>query len=187
MGCRKEHLVDRHGRTLLERQLERLSPHFSDLMLLGASAHLAYPQGVRSLPDSEPFAGKGPLAGLLAGLRNCRNLWLALLPIDCPFFPAEAFFEAFERGGPESHVIGFLQRETDRAQWLPGLYHRALIPIVEKALREERLSLKSLVDSVPHRFVSWSGGQVSDEKAFSNMNTPMEAALLGFEMPPSSK
>lgn len=193
MGYPKDRLLDPEGTTLVEVQLRRLSPHFPNLMLLGAPVSGPSLYGERSLADPEPFHGCGPLAGLLTGLRHSRSDWLALLPIDCPFFPAQAFLQAVDRAEPGDRALGFLQQQSGKEQWLPGLYHRALIPKVEKALKAEQLSLKRLVDSVSHRFLPWcaahedGGGPICEERAFSNLNTPEQAALLGFNLPPQKR
>lgn len=189
MGYPKERLLDPEGTTLVEVQLRRLSPHFPDLMLLGDRLEGPSLYGERRLADPEPFHGCGPLAGLFTGLRHSRADWLALLPVDCPFFPAQAFFQALDQAESGDRVLGFLQQQGGEKQWLPGLYHRALISQVEKALKTEQLSLKRLVESVPHRFLPWSadlremGVPVCQERAFANLNTPEQAALVGFSRP----
>ena len=181
MGCRKETLIDGQGRTLLERQLERLSPHFPDLMLLGADAETVAPLNLRALPDQEPFVGRGPLAGLLTGLRSAQQPWLALLPIDCPNLPPEAFFQALESAIDSSEILGF-QDNGGANHWLPGLYHRRLLPEVQQRLETNRLSLKSLIEKAATHYVS--AASAWDPQAFENLNTPEEASALGFFVPP---
>ena len=181
MGCRKETLIDGQGRTLLERQLERLSPHFSDLMLLGASAETTAPVDLRALPDQEPFVGRGPLAGLLTGLRSAQQPWLALLPIDCPNLPPEAFFQALGSTTDSSEILGF-QDNRGAKHWLPGLYHRSLLSMVQRSLETNCLSLKSLIEKAATHYVS--AASAWDPQAFENLNTPEEASALGFFVPP---
>lgn len=180
MGCRKETLTDRQGRTLLERQIERLSPHFSDLMLLGANAETLAPLHLRALPDQEPFVGRGPLAGMLTGLRSAQQPWLALLPIDCPNLPPEAFFQALEFATDSSEILGF-QDSTGAKHWLPGLYHRRLLPRVQRSLESNCLSLKSLIAKAATHYVS--AASAWDSQAFENLNTPDEASALGLFAP----
>ncbi len=131
------------------------------------------------LPDPEPYVGKGPLAGLLAGLTSCRHPWLALLPIDCPFFPPEAYHQALRDCQEQTQMIGFRESLSQREQWLPGLYRKDLAERVERALSDEELSLGKFCRSVPHEFVDTELRGLPPE-AFVNLNTPDEATEWSF-------
>ena len=177
MGGPKEKLIGTNGQTLLEFQRERLSPHFPDLLLLGGEHNV---EGHRSYPDPSPYEQMGPLAGLLAGLRNCKNPWLALLPIDCPCFPVDSFQDAWSKREPLAEFVGFTEVGAERQQWLPGLFHQSLIPAVECALQQERRALGALVKQSRQQYVTWESSQMSFEEAFTNLNTPEEAARYGY-------
>ena len=179
MGGPKEQLVNTDGQSLLEFQVDRLSPHFDDILLLGNADLQTLPENVRSIPDPSPYTQLGPLAGLLAGLHHCQHPWLALLPIDCPRFPVASFHHAWSKREPEADSIGFAASVADRPQWLPGLFHQSLIPTVEQALVEGRRALGALIKQSRHQYVSWES-PMSFEEAFINLNTPEEAAKWGY-------
>lgn len=119
------------------------------------------------------------MAGLLAGLRACPTPWLALIPVDNPCFPCEAFDEALQRLGVRSGAVGWIDHE-DRSQWLPGLYHRDAIPSLEDSLSRGELRFGLWVKAQRAEFLPWKNGQVSASRAFSNFNTPGQARAGGF-------
>lgn len=184
----KDRLRHGSGCSLLEWQLSRLAPHFEEVLVLGkVSARDESYSSCRQLGDPAPFAGKGPLAGLLAGLRGCNSTWLALMPIDMPFFPPEVLPQALasaltSSNGLNFKMLGFLDEES-RRQWLPGLYHRELAGGVVSSLRQEKLSLGSFAASVPNHFQPWNYARVDDKSAFLNLNTRHDAEGAGFYLP----
>lgn len=184
MGGPKETLIHHSGPSLLQLQLERLAPFFAEVLLLTGETTKGRPAGGNSrvLVDPPAFAGQGPMAGLLSGLRECSTEWLALMPIDNPLFPPEAFIETLSRG-PDGYrspgALGFLDRDG-HPRWLPGLYHRDLCPALEQALGSGQLSLGRWVQSINHAFLPWTHTEISSERAFTNLNTLEEAAALGF-------
>lgn len=77
------------GQALAARALQRLAPQVGAVAVNAnrhLDAHAAW--GVPVWPDADDrFAG--PLAGLLAGLRQARTPWLVCVPCDCPHFPLD--------------------------------------------------------------------------------------------------
>lgn len=85
-------LVELQGRALIDRALERLQPQVASVMI-SANRNLeryrafGFPVLLDADEGLEPFPG--PLAGMLAGLRALRTPWLAVVPCDAPFLPAD--------------------------------------------------------------------------------------------------
>lgn len=93
MGGSDKGLVEFGGRTLVERVLERLRPQVASL-LISANRNVERYRALGACPvlldaddGLEPFPG--PLAGMLAGLRAARTPWVAVVPCDAPFLPAD--------------------------------------------------------------------------------------------------
>jgi molybdopterin-guanine dinucleotide biosynthesis protein A len=94
MGGGDKGLIRIGGAAILDRVLARLKPYCEAIVLNangdpGRFAGYAFPIVPDSVPD---FAG--PLAGILAGLdwaaSNMPQLeWMASVPGDCPFLPAD--------------------------------------------------------------------------------------------------
>jgi len=89
MGGIDKGLQPFRGQAMALHALQRLAPQTGQ-MLLNANRNTAdyaawgYPVVADAAPD---FAG--PLAGMLAGLRQCRTGWLATVPCDSPRFPLD--------------------------------------------------------------------------------------------------
>lgn len=97
------------GDTILGHVVRRLLPQVSEIAL-NAPSGFPNPLGLRLLPDQIP-GQIGPLAGVLAGLRDIRTCGLQAthlltVPSDSPFVPADLArrLEA-EAGGPNAIVI----------------------------------------------------------------------------------
>jgi molybdopterin-guanine dinucleotide biosynthesis protein A len=80
-----------HGRSLISHLLARLTPQAGNIAISAngdASRFAAY--GLPVLPDAPEHAGKGPLAGVAAGLAWAASLEaeaLLTIPGDTPFIP----------------------------------------------------------------------------------------------------
>ncbi|MBS0308908.1 MAG: molybdenum cofactor guanylyltransferase, partial [Proteobacteria bacterium] len=87
MGDADKGLQQLHGTPLVQHAIHRLQPQVSAL-LLNANRNLAQYQAFGiPLCSDETANFDGPLAGLQAGLRQCKTPLLATAPCDSPFFP----------------------------------------------------------------------------------------------------
>lgn len=165
--------------------MERHLGRFAGILLLSGAQPLpglSFPDEVEDIPDPEAFCGAGPMAGILAGLNACSTDWLAVLPIDQPFFDPRNFLPALEQSAATDEVLGFLD-STGREQWVPGLFHRRLKPAVQVSLEADQRSLGQFVRGVPHRFLPVVHGLDGSPDGFTNLNTPEQAAAAGFQWP----
>jgi molybdopterin-guanine dinucleotide biosynthesis protein A len=186
LGGPKESLVDDVGATLLQHQLDRLSPHFQEVLLLvgpraTSFSHFLPLAGIRQVCDPLEFSGQGPLAGLLAALQVCRDDWLALMAIDTPFFPPEVLTRSLEMAPEGCPAVGFRGPEG-RPQWLPGLYRKRLQTSIEATLLRGELSLGRWMQSQQHAFLPWTD-PLPVQRAYANLNTPEQARHAGFRLP----
>src|SRR5437773_591177 len=92
------------GRTILDRQIEALTPLTSDIVIVGSAAHPMFPGG-RMIADR--VADSGPLGGLHAALLDTRSDALILLACDMPFVTT-AFL---------AHLIDRATRAADAEEW----------------------------------------------------------------------
>jgi molybdopterin-guanine dinucleotide biosynthesis protein A len=89
MGGIDKGLQTHLGVPLARHALERLRPQVAALMLNANRNLTAYQaMGVPVYPD-EIMDYPGPLAGMLAGLSNCRTRYLVTVPCDTPNFPPD--------------------------------------------------------------------------------------------------
>jgi molybdopterin-guanine dinucleotide biosynthesis protein A len=89
MGGRDKGLVTYRGRPLVDHVIERIAPQVDEL-LISANRNLGdyARRGYRVLPDTLPDF-QGPLAGVLAGLREARHEWVLTVPCDMPHLPGD--------------------------------------------------------------------------------------------------
>src|SRR3954469_26074070 len=80
------------GKTLFARVTERLAPQVSRVVVaIGPNDGAAAAMGLPTVSDG-PWQGRGPLAGILAGLRALaddavESQFAVSMPADTPFFP----------------------------------------------------------------------------------------------------
>jgi molybdenum cofactor guanylyltransferase len=166
------------GATILQRVLARLTPQCSRVIINAngdatrfADTHL--PVVADSVPD---FAG--PLAGILAGLDwaaanapQCE--WLASVPGDCPFLPADLVTRLHQARTPAG---------TPLACARSGEWRHPVVALWPVSLREDLR--RALIDEGLRKIENWTarhGIAVADWPVepgdpFFNVNTPEDAA-----------
>lgn len=101
----------------------------------------------RALPGrvvEDRFPGKGPLAGLQAGLRVMKTPWLLAAACDMPFLTVEALKQLVAHCSEEGGAV--VARAPDgRRHPLCACYHATVLPVVEAALHADRLALRQLL------------------------------------------
>lgn len=187
MGVPKSQLQRPDGVNLLQHQLERWQPEVDEVLLLcGEAGQTTIPSGLAPLhPDPARWSGEGPLAGLLSGLRGCRCDWLLLHPIDCPFFPPEAVHRALRSIPMPQRAIGFTD-QSQRPQWLPGLYHRSLVGRLEEALSSGERRLGRWFLSLQPQLHPLNAPASELDRWFLNLNTPETVRQAGYLWPDRS-
>ena len=178
MGRPKHRLLHRiSGDDILSFQARRMAPHFSELFLLHGEFEASPELPGKLVPDLEEYQGQGPLAALLAALRAASTPCVGLLAIDQPQVPATLYAEALARAREGEKAVVFLD-QNDRPQWLCGLYHRRLVPELERALLEAVRSVTRFWESEAPLLLP-----CPDANHFCNLNTPEEAMQADWLLP----
>jgi len=175
MGGGEKFLLPFAGGTLLDRVVARLSPQVGaiavsancDPALLG---HLPFP----ILPDGD-FAGRGPLAGLHAGLSWAREqgaTHLVSTAADTPFFPMDMVSRLSAGDAREIAVAA----THARAHPVFALWPVAFQPVLAVHLAgAARFSIMGFIEDHPHRLVAF--GDEGGNDPFFNVNTPEDFIL----------
>ncbi|MPZ56022.1 MAG: molybdenum cofactor guanylyltransferase MobA [Rhizobiales bacterium] len=166
------------GVTILDRVLARMTPQCTALIINanGDPARFA-DTGLPVVADSVPdFAG--PLAGILAGLEwaaaNRPNIgWVASVPGDCPFLPADLVVRLHAARAGENMPLACARSGAWRHP-VVGLWPVALRDELRRALVEEGLR-KIDIWTARHgvAIAEWPAAPVDP---FFNVNTPEDAA-----------
>jgi molybdopterin-guanine dinucleotide biosynthesis protein A len=166
------------GQPLLSHLLEQLAPLvtgvtvvvLNDQRLAGA---LGLGAEVEVVPDAYPTGG--PLGGIATGLRLCPE-WAIVLACDMPLVKPAVVRYLCSLTGPAWQAIVPVVDETP--QPFHALYHRQLLPLIEKKLAAGIRRAASFLDEVPTRWVSEAELRPLDPAlhSFINVNTPAEWA-----------
>ena len=144
------------------------------------------PDGVTVVRDRH--SGKGPLAGLAAGLAalegRCDAAYLS--SCDVPFLTPAFIRRAIDSLGDAEIAVPEIRGYPHP---LAGVYRMAVRPTVERMLAGGRLRMRDLLDEVPTRFLGaeWFAGV--GWESLDNVNAPeeYEAALKKLEGIPCTR
>jgi molybdopterin-guanine dinucleotide biosynthesis protein A len=178
MGGVDKGLQPLRGEPLARIALARLAPQVGAL-LVSANRHLdryaAF--GAPVVRDSDPDF-PGPLAGIAAGLQGARTPWLATVPCDAPFFPADLVARLAEAIAASGASIGYAASvgEDGRARRHP------VCALLRCALADD---LRRALDAGERKVGAWYARHMAvevtfdDEAAFYNVNTLPDLQAIG--------
>jgi len=172
MGGVDKGLQRYEGEPLALRAARRLAPQVASLSI-SANRHLAEYQGWGwpVLPDDPRHLGRGPLAGLLAGLRASPREWLACTPCDVPGIPTD-LVARLAAAAPGRQVVFAAAVDPSTADGLPRrhpvccLLHRSLQAPLAAYLDDGGRRIDAWMRSLSHAEVVFD-----DAAAFANLNT----------------
>lgn len=155
-----------HGRPLIAWSLERYTPQVGHV-LVNANRHLDAYRGYGHPVISDAIAGyAGPLAGFQAGLRACATPYLAVVPCDTPFLPADLVTRlaaALDAAGADIAVA----RVGGRAQPVFMLMHVRVESDLERYVGAGGRKIETWYTALPHVMVDFD----DEPGAFANLNS----------------
>jgi molybdopterin-guanine dinucleotide biosynthesis protein A len=149
------------------------------------SLQAVFPQPILVCNDPEPyqylgikivndhFPGKGPLAGIHAGLKASSHEINLVVACDMPFVSVVLAEDLLNKSGDWDAVVPVIE---GRQHPLFAVYKKKLVVVIEKMINEERLRMKDLLDQVRVRYLTEQELKLADspEQIFFNMNHPQE-------------
>jgi molybdenum cofactor guanylyltransferase len=170
--------------TLAGVALERLKPQVGSV-LINANRNLAtYAQfGYPVMKDEFP-GHAGPLAGMHAGLKQCKTPYLLTVPCDTPGFPDDlAQRLAFAMKLAAAEVAFAVTGESGNPEWHPVLclMKTTLLHSLEEYLRSGSRKVAGWLLQQPH-----AQAHFADQAAFMNINTPQDLQDFISQHPPSA-
>jgi molybdenum cofactor guanylyltransferase len=178
MGGGDKALIRIGEQTILDRVLERLAPHCTDIVLNANGDPARFARFGRPVVPDDVAGFAGPLAGILAGLdwaaHNAPGVeWLVSAPGDCPFLPRDLV--------PRLHAAR-AEAATPLACAQSGEWRHPVVGLWPVALRDDLRH--ALVDEGLRKIEVWThrhGGAlaawpVAPVDPFFNVNTPEDAA-----------
>ena len=168
MGRKKAELVYQ-GKTFIDIIIGKLRElNITDIMISGydqLKAHTTYVEDV--------CPGKGPLAGIHAGLLKAVSPSVIVLTEDAPLVPVEYIRKLMAEH--EKHSSAITVSECDgKLQQLPGIYEKSLAPLCEQILKSDKPKILSLIEAEGCVRVPFCGA----EAEIRGYNTPEEYKKL---------
>jgi molybdopterin-guanine dinucleotide biosynthesis protein A len=173
---RDKAFINFNGRTLLSHALELARPLTSLVQIAGSREKFAiFGPGVEDI-----FPECGPLGGIHAALRASQTELNLMLAVDMPFVPLAFLQYLVEQAKSGSEAKAIVPRTEGRWQPLCAVYRRSFADPAEKALREGRNKIGSLLEQVEVRCIEEKALEHAGFSVdiFCNLNTPDELQAL---------
>ena len=173
MGGGDKSLMPLAGKRLIDRAIERLKPQVGKMAIsANCDPNLLANTSLPVLPDAPP-AGRGPLAGILAGLEWAAAAGeashLVTVATDTPFFPLD-LVARLRAAGPKTAIV--LASSGGRPHPVFGLWPVEVKNALGDWLRNDNpLKVATFVDSRQNTTCVFD-----DDGAFFNINTPQDLA-----------
>lgn len=175
---RNKAFLEMSGRPLIERSLEVLNRVCSEVFISCREADLYKEYDYPVIPDK--IKDKGPLGGLYSILSLASNEYVFLTACDMPFLNEEAIRYIYQELDDYKLVIPFV---NNKKHMLHAFYHKSLMPLVEKNMKEDNLSLLDLqiegwtkILKIGEDFKGEDKEKI--EESFLNVNTPQEWEII---------
>ncbi|QGZ61930.1 molybdenum cofactor guanylyltransferase MobA [Paraburkholderia acidisoli] len=181
MGGVDKGLQPLHGQPLAAHVLARLAPQTGTLLISAnrnsqTYAALGAPWHARVLADTLPDF-PGPLAGLLAGLREARTDWLLSAPCDSPWLPADLAARCMETALARDASI-VTASTTDAAG---EVSMHPVFALIRTTLADD---LAAYLEAGERKVRAWYARHTAavvpfhDERAFYNINSLQDLAAF---------
>lgn len=157
------------GKKMVELVLNRFSPQV-DEVLISANRNIEhYTQYGYPVLQDEEADFKGPLAGILEGLKQCKHEYLLVVPCDCPLLPLDYASRMLRE---LEHSNSLLLSATDGKFLQPvfSLFHKQYMQSITEFLASGQYKLGHWLRENHSRRIDFSDSQDN----FFNINTPDE-------------
>ncbi|MBV2182177.1 MAG: molybdenum cofactor guanylyltransferase [Castellaniella sp.] len=158
-------LRDWRGRPLVDYVCRYLRGQGIDRILISANRHpVAYARYGQVVRDDAGLADCGPLAGILAGLRQARAPWLFVLPVDVIRWPDDLMGRLAQAASPDHPAYA---RTPDGPHPLCLVVHRSSAASLAAFLQSGQRQAQAWLRDCQARPVDFP-----DPDCLVNLNTP---------------
>jgi len=168
------------GRRVIDIQLEVIDGLFKEILIVGNAERMEHlsvyaKDGVRVV--EEPVKGKGPLGGILSGLRLSDSDENFILACDMPFIKREAV--AFVMDGLAGYQVS-VPRTPKGLEPLHAAYRGDCVDAIERQADSGNLKVTDFYREVSVHYLPWEALRRFDStgRLLHNINSPedMESA-----------
>ncbi|MDR2873827.1 MAG: molybdenum cofactor guanylyltransferase [Methanobrevibacter sp.] len=137
----------------------------------------------------DEIKNKGPLSGMMTGLKHINNSYSLVLPCDSPYINSNYVKSIFKikksikedydilipsydksNSGNKNDEIHSNEDKLKLSEPLHGIYNKNLVDDIENLIKKNKLDIKSLIKETNTYFVSISNN--FNPKNFKNINQP---------------
>ncbi len=119
---------------------------------------------------------KGPLPGIMTGLKHINGEYALILPCDSPYVSSKYIDTIFKEINDDYQAIVPYHDPEDKlktSEPLHSIYNKNIIPKIEKLLGSDILHIKGLIEKIDAKFVLIDNKKI-EKKEFRNLNRPQD-------------
>lgn len=163
-------LVLFQGKPFIEHIIAAALPISKDIQLVTNTSDYDY-LSYKKIKDIE--LDKGPVGGIYSALVHSESEMNLILSCDIPLISTEILQELIAKHQAEFEVSVF--SDTNKIHPLIGIYSKKIVPVLQKAIKDNDLKMMRLLEKVKHQLI-----EVTDERSgqFRNVNSPAELKEL---------
>ena len=133
-----------------------------------------YEYKIKILEDT--IKDKGPLSGILTGLKEIKSEYGLIIPCDSPYTSKKYINTIFNE--IDNNYQGIVpyhdsKNKLKTSEPLHSIYHKNTIPLIEKLINENTLTIKGLIEKINVKFVLIDNKKI-EKKEFRNLNSPKD-------------
>ena len=168
--------INLRGKSLLEIAIDKLREVTDEVIVVLHKRELeleANMPRIRFVYDL--FEKRAPILGLHSALYHCKGERVLVTPVDTPLIPIRLLRELIKAA---ESTKAFAVRSPLGLEPLIGMYHKDLIPLLEKLIREGNLSLRRVFENLKEEEYREFAALDYDSNVFKNINTPEDLESL---------
>ncbi|MEN2985820.1 MAG: molybdenum cofactor guanylyltransferase [Thermodesulfovibrionaceae bacterium] len=166
-------LLNLGSEKIIERLISTFSGCFEELFIVTNSPQFYFSFGLPLLGDI--YSYRGPIAGIHVALKNSKYDVFAFA-CDMPFVKKEVIYALSEKHLIEKNLCT-VSSFKGKIYPLPGVYSKTLQFQLENLLKEEKLSLKKLIDDIGCQAVEVENLD-KEGVSFVNINTEEDLKIF---------
>lgn len=156
------------GKTLMQHAIDLVSPLADEVVVSKGNRELEVP-GIRSVPDAPGLIGKGPLAGILAGLEAANGEQCLVVPCDLPNL-SPALLKALLNDQAD---CAYVKLDNGPEPLVVALRREAALKAIQAAVQASRYKVVPCWESLNARVHGqpWAAAFGDPAAMFANINT----------------
>jgi molybdopterin-guanine dinucleotide biosynthesis protein A len=159
-------LVLYQKKAFIEHVIDAVLPISNTIQLISNTSDYDY-LGYAIVNDLVPE--KGPLGGIYTALVHSETENNLILSCDIPLISTEILLELIEKHKVDFEISVF--KDEDKIHPLIGMYSKKLVPILKKALDENKLKMMDFISNSNHQLFAIDKEK---RKFFKNINSVAE-------------